>query len=249
MPGFKRKNRSSSVVVYDATSSPVVSAKKMSYSRGYRRYKQISSKFSTHNFKVKRTICQNLSINPANGFAGTAFDINIVPALAACDINIGGSTIYQPLLPNASEFTNLFDLYRITRVNCTMVYSANDAITSTPSQMLPVLHIANDYNSVGSFTLTDILQYDTVKHWQLGKEREVKWSFVPHTRMDAKTNSGLGTSLASMNKPYQWFDTEASSIQHYGTRVYLNNFGRTTSADIGTVMLLIEYCLEFTFVK
>lgn len=217
--------------------------------RRMKRYKQVMTKFSTQIFSVKRTINQNININPANGFAGVGFDLGIFPALAACDINIAGSTIYQPLMPNASEFTNLFDLYRITKVNCTMIYSANDAITSTPTQMLPVLHIANDYNSTGSFALTDILQYDTVKHYQLGKEKSVKWSFVPHTRSDTLTNSGLGLSSAAQNKPGQWFDTSSPSIQHYGTRVYMDNFGRSTSADIGTIMLLVEYCLEFCFVK
>lgn len=232
---------------YDLTSSPVY---KTTRARKYtaKIYKMPSRKTAEQTYKFSRQLQQVMTITQNGGWANAGFDMAIFPALTACDISISGTLVFQPVLPSSSDFGNLFDMYRITRVHCEIIYSGNDNNTTTPTYVLPVIHIMNDYNSAGSLALTDYEQHPEVKTYQLGVGRKVKWSFVPRTRGDLLTNSGL-TSTSANNKPYQWIDTSSPNVQMLGTRAYFNNFGRNVVTDIGSIILTVRYDMEFKFVK
>lgn len=199
-------------------------------------------------YRFRRQVQQAMVITQNGGWANAGFDLCISPALGQCDIIISGTLVYQPVLPNASEFTNLFDQYRITRVYCEIIYSGNDNNTTTPTYVLPVVHIMNDYNTTGGQTLTDYEQHPELKTHQLGVGKRIRWSFVPRTRGDLLTNSGI-TSTSANNKALQWIDTNGTNVMFLGTRAYFNNFGRNVVTDIGSILLVIKYDMEFRFVK
>lgn len=198
-------------------------------------------------YTFRRTLQQVLPVNLSVGFATGGYSLQIAPALSACNIFINGTLAYQPLLPNSGEFTSLFDQYRIDRINLQLFFSANDSNVTTPTSVLPMVHIANDYNDTNNTSLTDIQQYPEMRTYQLGLEKPVTWSFRPRVRLDVLTNTGITSSSAFSTTG--WIDTSSPGIEHLGTKVYLNTMGRTTNLDIGNCVLMVSYDLSFRNVK
>jgi len=194
-------------------------------------------------YRFRRTLQQLLPINLSTGWSGGGYSLLIAPALSACSIYINNTLAYQPVMPGASDFTNLFDNYRIRKVNMQIFFSNNESGVTSPATVLPVIHIANDYNDANNFGLTEIQQYPSMMTYQMGLEKPIKWSMYPKVRLDALTDSGV-TSSSAYNTT-GWLDTTSSNIMHLGTKVFLNTLGRTGNTDVGTVVVMITYDLEF----
>lgn len=203
---------------------------------------------ATNIYPFKRQIQQTLAVQQSTGWAGGGYDCAISFSLVQATFFINGSASFGPLLPNSSEFTVLFDQYRIRKVDIRLIFSNNDSNVSTPNATLPVVHCYNDYNDTLGKTLSNVQEYPAMQTYQLGKERDIRWSLTPHVRSDVLTNTGL-TSASAMNITSPWIDTSSNNIEHLGTRIYLNTLGRTSAADLGSVLFLIDYHLEFKFVR
>lgn len=213
------------------------------------RYKSLMSS-STGVYAFRRTTTQSFFLNTASGFNAFGFDLTLAPTLASADIYLSGSPSYTPSIPNASEFTNLFDQYRIKRVTIELFYGQNSVVSPTSTNVLPCFQIANDFNSVASFNSADMNQYPQMKTYQLGNgvTNKIVWSFQPRARADVVTSAIISSSSA-MNVPSPWLDTSSTSIQHLGCRVFMNNMGITTNHIVGSLLMQIHYDLEFKFVK
>lgn len=196
----------------------------------------------------KRQIQQPVPINQTTGWIGGGFDMCIAPALATCDFRIDGTVIYSRACPNVTEFTALFDQYKILRCDCRIIFSANNADTSNVNHALLVVHIMNDYNSTGAQTLAEYQQHPELKTFQMGQDRQISWSFCPHVRGDLLTQGGTISSSCN-NQICPWIDTTSTTIEMLGTRIYLNNMGRTSGADLGTVLFMVDYVMAYKFVK
>jgi len=214
----------------------------------YKLYKTPKRSTRVSVYPFKRQIQQTLGVQQATGWAAGGFDCAISISLAQATFFLNGTATFGPTMPNVAEFTNLFDQYRIKRVNVRIIFSNNDSGVATPATTLPVVHCYNDYNDTAAKNLAAVQEYPDIKTFQLGKEKDIRWSFVPRVRSDVLTNSGISSSSA-MNIPSPWIDTSSNNIEHLGARIFLNNIGRTTAADLGTCLFLIDYFLEFKFCK
>lgn len=199
-------------------------------------------------YPFRRQIQQSMLVNQSAGYFGAGFDMCIAPAFGSCDFRINGVLIFAASLPNATEFTALFDQYRIRKINVRVIFSQNSADVNTSTVSLPVVHQMNDYNSTGNMNLSEYQQHPELKTWQLGQDKDISWSFVPHVRGDLITQGGVLSSSAN-NMPCPWIDTSSTSIEMLGTRLYLNNLGQNTNVNIGAIMFLVDYYMEFKFVK
>lgn len=114
-------------------------------------------------------------------------------------------------LPNYTEFTGLFDAYRITGVE--VIFYPVNTVNTTGAAVNPTQAITCvDFDGISGPTLvSDLEQYDTAKwHWGL---RPIKRKLVPRVALAAY--SGAFTSYAEA-KENQWIDCASPSVQHYG---------------------------------
>ena len=194
--------------------------------------------------KARRSVQQHMAYNPSSGFAGGGFDLGVAFSLGNMELTIGGVTTYTPSLPSVSEFTNLFDEYRLKSVDLEIYYSQGSSNTVT--YPTPMLHIANDDNSAGSFNLADMQQYPYGHTYQLsqaGIKGPIKWRVTPSCRLDALTTTGL-TSTSALDAN-DWIDTSSSNVRFLGTRLWIDNLGRSVDIDMGTITVKATYNLEF----
>lgn len=205
--------------------------------------RRVPRQLTPKTYTFQRTIQQTLPMNQSTGWGGTgSFAMTLAPTLSSLDVFAGGTLLYQPVMPGLTDFTNLFDQYKVTSIRYEMYYSVNDnQLPSTNS--LPMVHIVNDYNDTSGFTLGDIQQYPNMYTFQLGKEKPIVWYCQPRVRLDVLTNTGV-TSSSAFNTT-GWIDTSSPSIQMLGTKIWLNTMGRSANVDIGNVVLIATYNIEF----
>lgn len=215
------------------------------YSRRTPRYRTPSTEI----YSFRRTILQNINLFQAGGWNNTGFyDLGIFPSLARCEFVISGALAFQPVMPNVTEFINLFDQYMIRKCTVSMTWSGTDTPSNATGYTTPTFHIVSDYNSTGNLTLTDYQQYPDMKTITASNGKKITWSFVPRCRLDVLTDTGI-TSTSAANKAYQWIDTSANTVQHLGARVFFNNFNRNNAFDLGTMIMEVSYDIDFKFVR
>jgi len=237
MPAYKR-SRTSERVERRAMVARTPSVPRSRFSRSV----------TNRSYKFIRTLQQAIPINQLNGFNSAGVSLVIAPALNACSFWIGAAVVYQPVMPGVAELQSLFDTYKIHKVRYQIYFSNNESGVNAPNTVLPLLHIANDYNDVATIGLTEIQQYPAMRSYQCGTERPIKWSVKPRVRLDANPDPGLANGIAAYNTT-GFLDTSAAGVMHLGTKIVFNNLARATNIDIGSIVVMCTYELEFRNVK
>lgn len=138
-----------------------------------------------------------------------------------------------------SEFTALFDQYRITRIETTFMPTITE-ISALGSFTNSYLLTAIDYDDSNAYaTLNDALQVATASITPLTKP--VTRGFSP--RLALAAYSGTFTSYAQA-PPGQWVDCASPGVQHYGLKCAVPLTG-----SIQTWRVLHRYFLEFRRVR
>jgi len=212
----------------------------------YPRYRAINSTGNVYRFK--RAAFQNIPLNLAGGWNSNGFDMMLLPSLAGVLVSLSGTLVFSPTMPNTNEFTGLFDMYRIRYVDFELIFSNNESGVSNPGNMLPVIHIMDDYDSTGAQTLTDYQQHPELRSYQLGKEYTIRHRLIPKVKGDVLSNNFL-TAVSGNLISQPWLRTDTPDVQMFGTRMYMDNLGRNGNVDVGTVLLKCTYTLEFKNVK
>jgi len=163
------------------------------------------------------------------------FDQGTINASNAAD-NFGQFTVGLSSLPNSSEFTTLFDQYRITRCEYTFQPLQTVAVNSTTASTPGIFTVVDYDDSTTLTTLAQALQYPNVR-WHSGYE-PFTVSFKPHIAMAAY--SGAFTSFA--NTFDQWLDVSSPAIVHYGLKYCaLQNVGIAQSwRVVGKVIIELK---------
>lgn len=162
-----------------------------------------ASRLNVHHFK--RTFqSADIAFNSAGASAGA-----YAPALSN--------------MPNYTEFTALFDMYRINKVVVKFVpsFTGSDANPAATANALPNLYSVtdNDDNATPA-NLDELLQYPGLK---LTRANQIHTRvFTPCVGVDAAGITGIAP------KYKQWINCSSPSIVHYGMKYWLDAIASTT---------------------
>lgn len=142
-------------------------------------------------------------------------------------------------VPGSSEFTSLFDQYRIDKVRVRFMPRANSAEVGTNQGMVK-LFTAIDYDDISpAASIQDLLQYQNCR-------------FQPTTRMSSRTlkpKHAVEVYQSAVSTGYGmrtgWLDVANPSVQHYGIKWALQQL----PAGAQTFDLHIQYHLSFKNVR
>ena len=151
-----------------------------------------------------------------------------------------GSYAFQlSALANASEYTVLYDMYKISAVKWTLMPRGNSAEAGTNNNNTKIMTVL-DYDDDNTPTSVDQLcQYESVKTTNLSRDhsRYLKPKFARAIYKTAVTTGyGVGTG---------WIDCDSTDVPHYGIKYALL---RTTSGTV-TYDLKVTYYLQFKGVR
>jgi hypothetical protein len=157
--------------------------------------------------------------------------------------NTGAYAFVLSAVPGYTEFTSLFDQYRIVMVR--VVYRPRwnfSAIASASSDINPLLITVLDYDDASALTITQMLNYPSYKETRFDKDhaRCIK----PRIALGAYA----GTFTGFANEPASWIDCGSPGVQHYGVKYAVSGgvIGQTALMDYSTE---VEYFLEFRQVR
>lgn len=148
-------------------------------------------------------------------------------------------------VPNSTEFTSLFDLYRIAKVEFRLLFNANMIQVQATVPMNPIRYATViDYNSAGSLaSLNDAREFKTCQIKMFPFDNEEERVLAPRF-ISVIEDSAL--SVVAGGSQTGWLNTSVASVPHYGVRYFVEQL---TSPYTGTVSLEARYHLEFREVK
>lgn len=156
-------------------------------------------------------------------------------AQGALDTGFGYAVLLQNL-PNYTEFTALFNQYRIMQVDVEYVLQ-----TQLISGAFPRLSYCVDYNDNTNPTSEDqILQYENASVCNFSQMKTVfKRSYVPRIALPAY--QGAFTAYTT-SPPGTWVDCDNPGVLHYGWKHWLSNYNSTSTP---TVQVKLYFRLHF----
>jgi len=133
-------------------------------------------------------------------------------------------------IPGFTDFTNIADRYKITKVQVKVLYNANaiagSAALGTFPSMLPIVNYITDHDDDGMLTAVQLREKMGIKSKTTGNGKYVKFSVVP------KPANVLapGTVYAVPTKP-QWINAAYTTVPHFGIKGYFQNLNLQTIAS------------------
>lgn len=151
---------------------------------------------------------------------------NISASITNLGVGSGISLAYQftlDSLPNYTEFTNLYDLYKINGIKLTFVPSASEYINSTTSgtanqngfqRFASVLDFDDTSTPVNE---NELLQYSSLKQTP-GWATHSRY-FKP--RVNTVVEGIVGATLASSSTAPKWISTANPEVEHLGVKIFV----------------------------
>jgi hypothetical protein len=197
--------------------------------------------------QFRRATRRQIYWNPVAGLDGsTTSDMQFSFSPGATDYRLGGVSVYTDALPNLSEFTALFDQWRIKSVMMRIDYTIGQFSNSGVAYDPPLLSYVADYDDSTQITLSSMLEYPQVRihNFQENGYTPLILQLEPVPLRDI-AGSGVATGYApSTVAPF--LRTAETSIPHYGLKMALNGAGASVNAVLGYFNIIVWYDLEFT---
>lgn len=169
--------------------------------------------------------------------ATTTFFVFIGGAGVANTITYGAMRYYAELssLPGLTEFTGLFDAYRIRKVTMKFIPYAttvdSDMIAASAAANL-IMHYAVDYDdatlpAASQVGLEELQQYEGYHSRQVITGKGFSISFRP--RVATTVYQGAFTAYAQASKK-MWIDMTSTTVQHYGLKMLFEGYNGNATA-------------------
>lgn len=161
----------------------------------------------------------------------------------------GNVTTTTSAVPNYTEFTALFDRYRITNVRMRFHYSNNVAAASAATGTLtavalPVMQIATDYDdALPPVNTGELMQRQTTKYWTLDSNGPKTYSVrpqvaVPVDNAGVSSSRSLGANL--------WIDAGSPNTDYFGVKLWMESQSNSgNNLMLGFIWVYVTYDLEF----
>lgn len=183
---------------------------------------------------------------PVTVAGGNTFQFNFSLSQMETLINGGGAgaiAFAQHL--NYTEYTALFDAYRIRKVQLQMVYNA-DSQSQTMVTGLPNIMMANDYDDSLATTTASLTQYPSFKLIQMGSGADncKYWTVKPKTQISVETTTGAVTSISG--KEFDWIDCATPNAKYFGVKGIVDT--QVTGgalANVGYITFYVKVWVQF----
>lgn len=144
------------------------------------------------------------------------------------------STFSINSLPNISEVTNLFDMYKITKITVKMYPINPNVSTANVYRILSAV----DYNDAATPTSASIRELGNMRVHMLHNDRGFCSRTFKPSVLDTVYNTSISDGYAT-SKPAPWISTAYPNVPHYSLKLYGEGFPVSTGlfrADVTIYM-------------
>jgi len=161
-------------------------------------------------------------------------------SLQQINLLLGGTSWATLAMPSYTEFTSLYDQFRIDWIGCEFYFSASEAQSAAGNNgQLPMLICAKDYDDSNIALAGDLAQYNNAAYWQLGSIPKKVINLRPN--VDIAVFNGL-TSGYARAKP-MFIDTSSAGVPHYGLKLATAGIvtAPTNATNLGSIYMRFKY--------
>jgi hypothetical protein len=145
-----------------------------------------------------------------------SFDIGNIPK-AASDQGYAWPFALN-MIPGSTEFTNLFDKYRITSIDLTFSYWQEGQVSG--DVLWPAMYLfMDDDDAIIPTTKTSVLERMSVQRVSFSPTRQTI-SVLINPRW-IQSRAGTSTNIAPRNS---WIDMSTPAVQHYGVKAWVDYY-------------------------
>lgn len=207
------------------------------------RYRKQPSASTIHKFT--RSVSTTYRLNLNTGFTDTAFVVQgkfLALSFTLLNFNVWGSGINLGTpLPNSSDFTNLYDTWRLDKVELTLITAATGTGVADTKHIMPVMWVVNDYDDrIPPSVPNQMLEADGLRIIDFSNGHVQKHTVYPRVSVS-------GSAMESAKGA--WFDCQNSATEYVGVKIYYDTLGNTTLYDIGQFEIIAKYHLSFKGVR
>lgn len=171
------------------------------------------------------------------------FDLQFSFSLQKVQMYIAGATWYNWDMPSYTDFTNLYDKYRIDWIDVSMTFNSN---TSTPAgggvTTMPKVFVAEDNDDVSASNLAVIQQYDNLKIFQFGAGDGVMKTFRIHPKCQEMVYYTAALTGYQPSSSKKFIDTQYPNIPMYGLKAVIDPIVYTAATQpLGYISMSFKY--------
>lgn len=142
------------------------------------------------------------------------FALDYITSAAGADV-LGAFNFYLAQLPNYTEFTNLYDQYRINKILIKFVPNVNSADVAASATIAQFNTVLDFNDSTPLASLNNCFEYG---NWRMTRGTQVHTRIFTPSSLDAVANTG-GTTPSFVNPTWkQWIATSSANIPHFGLK-------------------------------
>jgi len=215
-------------------------------------YARIASKL----IRTSMACAANLSYNSTTGFntAGQSLVFAFTQATVQQSIGGGGFGTFGSFT-NASDYSNIYDQYRILDITVLIYFSNNNSSINTPATAFPMLYTAIDYDDAGALTsVSEALSYAKSTIIQPGNESGKPGGASkivirrPAVQVSALLTNFVGTTAAARIEHSPWLDSDTVNVEHNGLKIYADPVGSFAGSE-GYFTFVFQCLHEYKYVK
>lgn len=149
-------------------------------------------------------------------------------------LTITGNVAYAPYqqsfdtrlsyLPNATEFSNLYDQFMITYVVHRFFLEVDPSAQAAASAIAPKLYYTRDQDSLGLLSLDELRERSTCKIKVLRTDRPITIKYKPNLLQEVYRGAITTTYSPKWNT---WIDMSNTDASHFGLIFAIDNFTNT----------------------
>lgn len=160
---------------------------------------------------------------------------------SATTTTLGAYSLQFSNLPQNTEFTSLFDMYRINKIVIKFIPNHNSSEMGA-TKYIPQFHTAIDYtDATAPANLEELYQYQSWRMTNGSKVHTRQW--VPSVLIDALEST---PTQATIPKLKQWISTEQTDVKFFGLKYGL---GATNAAGDVSFTPYVTYYYSCKTVK
>lgn len=206
-------------------------------------------------FRCQRSTTWQCGYSAVSGFTNLTgsviYGTGLGLSFKLSEVNGTGNLVNPGVLntvPNYTEFTALFDYYRIKGVHIKVIYTNNVANTTgavgTASAIaLPTMQAMFD-NDDGNAPVTEgeLLQRPGVKLLTMGTNGPLNFYVKPNIATNCLTDAGNQPAALAADS---WLDANYPGVYHYGFKHWLTAWTAAPALQQGYFQFFFTYDLEF----
>lgn len=201
-------------------------------------------------FACTRTSLLTVLLNPSSGINSSGFyDLSIDFSLSEMNLYVGGTVSNTVSIPGSTDFTALFEMWKIDKVELSMMFSSNAVSPGTiTAPTSPILVVAFDPNDTSVTSLNSLLQVNGNRIIQIANirgESGYTTSFVPRCKAQSNTVPVTGNGL--LMPIGQYISTDSPATTHNGIKMFYDNAKSTYASTIGSLSMYVK--LHYSLVR